>query len=197
MLGSGHVRFGGRAEETGQPKDRHRASARPNTYVKVAGRWTYLYRAIDQHHQVIDVLVSWRRDAAAARAFFTRALRCGSSPIGDQRPGCSLSARRRGTRGAPRGTSPSSTRTAPLWPTMFGSRRGFVRCTDSKAWRPRAPSRRGMPSCTSCAAATTRLPPTGPSRIEFTSHSTTLLHLSDRDELPGVRGRQAAPAATH
>ena len=28
------------------------------TYVKVAGRWTYLYRAIDQHGQVIDVLVS-------------------------------------------------------------------------------------------------------------------------------------------
>jgi transposase, IS6 family len=26
------------------------------TYVKVAARWTYLYRAIDQHGQVIDVL---------------------------------------------------------------------------------------------------------------------------------------------
>jgi len=26
------------------------------TYVKVAGRWTYLYRAVDQHGQVIDVL---------------------------------------------------------------------------------------------------------------------------------------------
>ena len=33
------------------------------TYVKVAGRWTYLYRAVDQHGQVIDVLVSKRRDA--------------------------------------------------------------------------------------------------------------------------------------
>jgi transposase-like protein len=28
------------------------------TYVKVAGRWIYLYRAVDQHGQVIDVLVS-------------------------------------------------------------------------------------------------------------------------------------------
>jgi transposase-like protein len=28
------------------------------TYVKIAGRWTYLYRAIDQHGQVIDVLVT-------------------------------------------------------------------------------------------------------------------------------------------
>jgi IS6 family transposase len=44
------------------------------TYVKVAGRWTYLYRAIDQYGQVIDVLLSERRDGAAARAFFTRAL---------------------------------------------------------------------------------------------------------------------------
>jgi len=51
------------------------------TYVRVAGRWTYLYRAVDQHGQVIDVLVSYRREAAAAREFFARALRCGSSPI--------------------------------------------------------------------------------------------------------------------
>jgi transposase-like protein len=35
----------------------------------------YVYRAIDQHGQVIDVLVSARRDAAAARRFFQRALR--------------------------------------------------------------------------------------------------------------------------
>jgi transposase-like protein len=51
------------------------------TYVKVAGRWTYLYRAVDQHAQVIDVLVSERRDGAAARAFFVRALRHGPSPV--------------------------------------------------------------------------------------------------------------------
>jgi IS6 family transposase len=50
------------------------------TYVKVAGRWTYLYRAIDQHGQVIDVLLSARRDPAAARRFFTRALRAGTIP---------------------------------------------------------------------------------------------------------------------
>jgi transposase-like protein len=50
------------------------------TYVKVAGRWTYLYRAIDQHGQVIDVLLSARRDLAAARRFFTRALQAGTIP---------------------------------------------------------------------------------------------------------------------
>ena len=51
------------------------------TYVKVAGRWSYLYRAIDQHGQVIDVLVSERRHARAARAFFTRALTSGPAPV--------------------------------------------------------------------------------------------------------------------
>jgi transposase, IS6 family len=33
------------------------------TYVKVAGRWRYVYRPIDQYGQVIDVYVSARRDA--------------------------------------------------------------------------------------------------------------------------------------
>jgi transposase, IS6 family len=51
------------------------------TYIKVAGRWAYLYRAVDQYGQVVDVLLSRRRDAAAARALFTRALRCGRAPV--------------------------------------------------------------------------------------------------------------------
>jgi len=44
------------------------------TYVKVAGRWRYVHRAIDQVGQVIDVFVSPYRDAAAARRFFERAI---------------------------------------------------------------------------------------------------------------------------
>jgi transposase-like protein len=44
------------------------------TYVKVAGRWRYVYRAIDQFGQVIDVFVSPQRDARAARRFFERAI---------------------------------------------------------------------------------------------------------------------------
>ena len=44
------------------------------TYVKVAGQWRYVYRAIDQFGQVIDVFVSPRRDAAAAQRFFQRAI---------------------------------------------------------------------------------------------------------------------------
>jgi transposase-like protein len=44
------------------------------TYVKVAGQWRYVYRAVDQFGQVIDVLVSVRRDAKAAHQFFQRAI---------------------------------------------------------------------------------------------------------------------------
>jgi IS6 family transposase len=42
--------------------------------VKVAGQWRYVYRAIDQFGQVVDVFVSARRDASAARRFFDRAI---------------------------------------------------------------------------------------------------------------------------
>ncbi|MGW3615372.1 IS6 family transposase [Micromonospora sp. NPDC005163] len=44
------------------------------TYVKVNGVRRYVYRATDQYGQVIDVLVSTRRDADAARRFFQQAL---------------------------------------------------------------------------------------------------------------------------
>jgi transposase-like protein len=44
------------------------------TYVKVAGQWRYVYRAVDEFGQVIDVLVSPQRDANAARRFFDRAI---------------------------------------------------------------------------------------------------------------------------
>jgi transposase-like protein len=63
---------------------RHAAGDRwfvDETYVKIAGHWTHLYRAIDQHGQVIDVLVTTRRDAPAARRFFAPALRLGLSPV--------------------------------------------------------------------------------------------------------------------
>ena len=52
------------------------------TYVKVAGKWRYLYRAIDQFGQVIDVLVSLKRDKTAARRFCAGALAVDTSPIG-------------------------------------------------------------------------------------------------------------------
>ncbi len=45
------------------------------TYVKVKGRWMYLYRAVDARDQTIDFLLSAKRDAAAARRFFRKALK--------------------------------------------------------------------------------------------------------------------------
>jgi transposase, IS6 family len=62
---------------------RHRSGDRwfvDETYVTVSGRWVYLYRAIDQFGQVINVLVSEKRDLAATRRFFTPALKYGPSP---------------------------------------------------------------------------------------------------------------------
>ena len=51
------------------------------TYVKVAGKWRYVYRAVDQPGQIIDVYVSARRDFRAARRFFARALRAHGEPV--------------------------------------------------------------------------------------------------------------------
>src|SRR5205823_12326816 len=42
--------------------------------------WVYLYRAIDQFGQVIDVPVSQKRDLTTTRRFFTRALEHGLPP---------------------------------------------------------------------------------------------------------------------
>jgi transposase, IS6 family len=44
------------------------------TYCSFRGRHAYIYRAIDQDGQVVDALFSERRSAAAARAFFERAI---------------------------------------------------------------------------------------------------------------------------
>jgi IS6 family transposase len=56
------------------PARRRRPLAVDETYVKVAGLWRYVYRAVDQFGQVIDVFVSTRRDTAAAHRFFERAI---------------------------------------------------------------------------------------------------------------------------
>jgi IS6 family transposase len=44
------------------------------TYIKVKGVWTHLYRAVDSLGQTIDFLLSAQRDAAAAGRFFRKAL---------------------------------------------------------------------------------------------------------------------------
>jgi len=50
------------------------------TYVRVQGRWCYLYRAIDSAGSTIDFLLSARRDAHAAKRLFRKALNDPSHP---------------------------------------------------------------------------------------------------------------------
>jgi transposase, IS6 family len=45
------------------------------TYIRVKGKWVYLYRAVDAVGQTIDFLLSVRRDADAAKRFFRKALK--------------------------------------------------------------------------------------------------------------------------
>ena len=50
------------------------------TYIRVKGKWRYLYRAVDSTGATIDFLLSTRRDAAAAKRFFQKALRSPGHP---------------------------------------------------------------------------------------------------------------------
>src|SRR3954454_1189589 len=50
------------------------------TYCRVAGKWTYLYRAVDSAGDTIDFLLSPTRDALAAKRFFQKALRAPGHP---------------------------------------------------------------------------------------------------------------------
>ena len=51
----------------------HRLDDTDGIYIKVQGRWCYLYRAIDRSGALVDVLFSEHRDMAAAKAFFRSA----------------------------------------------------------------------------------------------------------------------------
>ena len=44
------------------------------TYVKVRGKWTYLYRAVDKHGNTIDFYLSPTRNTAAAKRFLSKTL---------------------------------------------------------------------------------------------------------------------------
>jgi transposase-like protein len=50
------------------------------TYIKIKGVWHYLYRAVDQAGRTVDFRLSTRRDVAAAKAFFRKAIRSQQRP---------------------------------------------------------------------------------------------------------------------
>jgi len=60
-----------RAKRRGQTGVRWHADG---TYIRVNGRWCYLYRAIDRDGNLVEALLSEQRDMDAAQRFFARAL---------------------------------------------------------------------------------------------------------------------------
>ena len=51
------------------------------TYIKVKGKWHYLYRAVDKENNTIDFLLTKRRDQKSAKRFFNKAIRNNALPV--------------------------------------------------------------------------------------------------------------------
>jgi len=50
------------------------------TYIRLNGKWVYLYRAVDKYGNTIDFMLRAKRDAAAAKAFFSKAIKNNERP---------------------------------------------------------------------------------------------------------------------
>jgi putative transposase len=69
---------------------------RDQTYIKLKGKWTYRYCAIDKQGQTPDFMLSERHEEAAATAFFAKRLpvtvgrtKLSSTKVGPTRQDCS------------------------------------------------------------------------------------------------------------
>ena len=50
------------------------------TYVKIKGKWKYLYRAVDKQGDTVDFLLTAKRDKKAAKRFLTKAIGSSGKP---------------------------------------------------------------------------------------------------------------------
>jgi IS6 family transposase len=154
------------------------------TYLKIAGKWAYLYRAVDQHGQVIDVLLSVRRDLAAARRFFTQAMRAGTVPVEVTTDRASVYPRVLDE------LAPSALHTFEQYannPIEAGHGRLKARLRPMrglKRHRSAGSSPPAMPSYRTCAAATTTSPTTSPTTTGSASPSKTSPPPSDQRSIP-------------
>ena len=51
------------------------------TYIKVKGKWKYLYRAVDKFGNTLDFLLTAKRDERAARRFLAKAIEAFGKPM--------------------------------------------------------------------------------------------------------------------
>ena len=58
----------------------HREGVPEQTYIKVKGVWKYLYRAVDKQGKTVDFLLTAKRDMAAAKRFFDKAMQTNGDP---------------------------------------------------------------------------------------------------------------------
>jgi IS6 family transposase len=164
------------------------------TYVKVAGRWRYLYRAVDQYGQVIDVLLSEQRDTAAARRFFTRALRHRRAPVEvtTDKAGPYLRVLDDLVSAAAHVTEQFANNRVEADHGRLKA--GCARCADSNSCAPPRALPPAMRSCRTSAADTTNSPPTSHRRSVWRPHSASSrwrcdLCVSRPDACPAAPGR--------